>query len=260
MKTTTNEKNVSRNILLTVSYDGTRFLGWQRQNEKAAGKGRTVQEEIEKALEEMHGHPVPVFGSGRTDSGVHAAGQAANFVTDIARIPAERFVHALNSLMDRDVRILASREVPADFHARFNARARTYRYFIYCGKHPYAHEMPYIWYIGRWPDITRLNRMAACLSGETDCTTFTAIGDKSLSKTRYIYNACFYPEGEKLVFEITANAFLWKMVRSLTGTLLWLDEKNRDPEEFKRILDSRNRKLAGPTAPGSGLFLWNVRY
>jgi len=260
MKILTNETAVSRNIVLTVSYDGTRFLGWQRQNEKAAGKGRTVQEEIEKALEEMHGHPVDLCGSGRTDSGVHAAGQVANFVTDIARIPADRFVNALNSLMDRDIRVLASREAPPDFHARFDARSRTYRYFIYCGRHPLAHEMPYIWYIGRWPDVTRLNRMAAYLSGETDCTTFTAIGDKSHTRMRYIYNACFYPEGEKLVFEITANAFLWKMVRSLTGTILWLDEKNREPQDFKRILDARDRRQAGPTAPGNGLFLWNVRY
>ncbi len=198
MKILTNETAVSRNIVLTVSYDGTRFLGWQRQNEKAAGKGRTVQEEIEKALEEMHGHPVDLCGSGRTDSGVHAAGQVANFVTDIARIPADRFVNALNSLMDRDIRVLAAREAPPDFHARFDARSRTYRYFIYCGRHPLAHEMPYIWYIGRWPDVTRLNRMAAYLSGETDCTTFTAIGDKSHTRMRYIYNACFYPEGEKL--------------------------------------------------------------
>lgn len=249
-----------RNIVLRISYDGTRFLGWQRQNKEAAGKGRTVQEEIEKALEKMHGHPVSLSGSGRTDSGVHAAGQVANFFTDIERIPAYRFLHALNSILSHDIRILDSGDAAPGFHARFNARARTYRYFIYCGKHPLAHEMPYIWHLRRWPDVVKLNRMAAYLSGEIDCTTFAAIGDKSNSKFRFLFGANFFPEGEMLVFEITANAFLWKMVRSIVGTLLFLEEKEFPPEEFASILASKNRRRAGPTAPGQGLFLWHVRY
>ncbi len=254
------EENGLRNIVMKISYDGTDFLGWQKQNERAAGKGRTVQEEIEKALSGMHGHSVPVIGSGRTDSGVHAAGQVANFYTDIATIPADRFLNALNSLMDHDIRIIDSRETHQAFHARYNARARTYRYFIHCGSHPLAHEMPYLWHLRRWPDVEKLNRMASYLTGEIDCTTFTAIGDKSSTKFRYLYAAHFRAEGERLVFEITANAFLWKMVRSLVGTLLFLEEKGFPPEEFKRVLDSKNRRLAGPTAPGQGLFLWDVRY
>jgi tRNA pseudouridine38-40 synthase len=249
-----------RNIAIRVSYDGTDFLGWQRQNETAHGKGRTVQEEIERALERMHGHPVPLVGSGRTDSGVHAAGQVANFFTDISRIPPDRFVPALNSLLPRDVRVLESREVASSFHSRFDARARTYRYFLYCGKHPLAHELPYVWHLGRWPDVSRLNRMASFLSGEVDCSTFTASGDQSKTRSRYLYGASFFPEGERLVFEISANAFLWKMVRSITGTLIDLDGKNADLLEFRRILDSRERKMAGPTAPSTGLFLWDVRY
>lgn len=252
--------SVLRNIALRVSYDGTDFLGWQRQSEAAAGKGRTVQEEIERALERMHGHPVRLIGSGRTDSGVHAAGQVANFCTDIRRIPAERFEIALNSMLAHDVRILGSREVPASFHARFDARERTYRYFIHCGKRPLAHEMRYIWHLGRWPDLRALNKMAACLRGEIDCTTFAAAGDQSHSRARYLYGAHFRIEGEKLVFEISANAFLWKMVRSILGTLIWLEEKGAPPEEFERILNARDRSRAGPTAPGTGLFLWNVRY
>lgn len=249
-----------RNIAIRVSYDGTDFLGWQRQSEAAHGKGRTVQEEIERALARMHGHPVPLIGSGRTDSGVHAAGQVANFFTDIVRIPADRFVPALNSFLPRDVRVLDSREVDPSFHARFDARARTYRYFIYCGKHPLAHELPYVWHLGRWPDVSRLNRMASFLSGEIDCSTFTASGDQSKTRRRYLYGASFFPEGERLVFEISANAFLWKMVRSITGTLIDLEGRNVDPQEFCRILDSRDRKRVGPTAPSAGLFLWDVRY
>lgn len=249
-----------RNIKLRVSYDGTNFLGWQRQSGTGTGNGRTVQEEIEEALAKMHGHPVALIGSGRTDSGVHAAGQAANFITDIARIPAERFVPALNSLLKRDVRIIASEEVPSSFHARFDARARTYRFFLHCGAHPLAHELPYVWPLGHWPDVARLNRMASFLRGEIDCSTFTASGDQSHTRSRFLYGAHFFPEGERLVFEISANAFLWKMVRSITGTLVDLDARGAEASEFRRILESRDRRNAGPTAPPQGLFLWDVRY
>jgi tRNA pseudouridine38-40 synthase len=257
---TENERADGRNIALTISYDGTGFLGWQRQSEKAAGKGRTVQEEIERALGKMHGHPVPLIGSGRTDSGVHAAGQVANFATDIASIPAERFAVALNSLLSRDVRILRSREVSASFHSRFDARARTYRYFIHCARTPLAHELPYVWHLGRWPDVACLNRMASYLTGEIDCTTFAAAGDASKTRYRYLYNASFFVDGDRLVFEISANAFLWKMVRSITGTLIELESKGADPAEFGRRLAARDRREAGATAPGQGLFLWSVRY
>jgi len=250
----------ARNVALRISYDGSRFLGWQRQSEAALGKGRTVQEEIEKALARMHSHPVPLIGSGRTDSGVHAAGQVANFHTDIASIPADRFVPALNSLLPKDVRILASREVSESFHARFDARARTYRYFMYCGKHPLAHELPYVWHLGRWPSVARLNRMASCLAGEIDCTTFTASGDQSKTRCRYLYGARFFPEGERLVFEISANAFLWKMVRSITGTLIELESKDAPVSAFRDALEARDRRRAGATAPSDGLFLWDVRY
>lgn len=253
-----------RNIKLRVSYDGTAFSGWQSQSGKAEmpGKtgGRTVQDALERALEKMHGHRVDVIGSGRTDSGVHAAGQVANFLTDIASIPAGRFIPALNSLLPRDVRVLDAAEVPASFHARFDARERTYRYFLYCGSRPLAHELPYIWHLGRWPDIMKLNRMASHLAGEIDCSTFTAAGDQSRTRSRYLFGAHFFPEGERLVFEISANAFLWKMVRSITGTLIDLDSRGADADDFTRILNSRERRNAGPTAPPEGLFLWDVRY
>ena len=122
-----------RNIALKISYDGTNFSGWQRQIIERVSKNRTVQEEIEKALAKIHGHSIDLIGSGRTDAGVHAAGQVANFYTDIESIPADKFVPALNSLMPRDVRIISAYEVPQDFHARFSALSRTYRFFLYCG-------------------------------------------------------------------------------------------------------------------------------
>jgi tRNA pseudouridine38-40 synthase len=248
-----------RNILLTLSYDGTHFSGWQKQENEKTGYIRTVQDEIEKVLALIHKEPIALAGSGRTDSGVHAAGQAATFISPIDSIPIENYIPAINSRLPHDIRVLNAVEKPMDFHARFSATRRTYRYFIHCGS-PLAHQMPYVWPIYRYPDIEKLNRMASCLQGEIDCTTFSAAGDLSVSKHRFLEKAVFYPEGDTLVFEICANAFLWKMVRSITGSLLHYELKGKDKDFFQEILDAKDRRKAGPTAPAKGLFLWNVGF
>ncbi len=247
-----------RNIKLKVSYDGTNFSGWQRQS--GAGFSRTVQNEIEKALEKIHKKTIPLIGSGRTDAGVHAVGQVANFHTDIFSMPASSFVPALNSWLPPDVRILESSEVSPDFHARFDARERTYRYFLCCSSSLPAHEYPYCWPLFRRPDIRRLNEMASVLSGEMDCSVFTAAGDKSSTRSRFFYGAHFFPEGSRIVFEISANAFLWKMVRSILGTIIDFEKRGKGREDFLSIIKSGERRMAGQTAPAKGLFLWNVRY
>lgn len=244
-----------RTIRLLLSYDGTDFSGWQRQE-----KHRSVQGEVERALERLHKAPIPLFGSGRTDSGVHAAGQVAHFHSTIASIPAEKYVVALNALLPRDVRVLEAREASPDFHARFDAKARTYRYFLMCGRPALAHELRYAWQLWHRPDVGRLNAMAAALLGEIDCSTFATPKDPSESRHRHISHARFQPEGESLVFEIRANAFLWKMVRSIVGSLIHYEANNASPEDFSRIVSSRDRSLAGPTAPPQGLFLWRIDY
>ncbi|AEE16597.1 tRNA pseudouridine(38-40) synthase TruA [Treponema brennaborense] len=250
-----------KNVLLTVSYDGTDFCGWQRQDHADRGEPvRTVQAELERALRIMLKTPVALTGSGRTDSGVHAFAQAANFLSPFDSVPPENYVPALNSSLPPDVRVTAAREVPPGFHARFDARMRTYRYFLYCGATPPAHETRYVWPIRRYPDIARLNRMASCLYGEIDCTTFAAAGDPCESKKRYLEKAVFYADGDKLVFEIAANAFLWKMVRSVVGSLVYYEQKGKDADFFAEILRARDRRSAGPTAPPQGLFLWNVDF
>lgn len=250
-----------RTILLTISYDGTHFHGWQKQLAHGTERFRTVQGEIERALERLHKHPVELFGSGRTDAGVHACGQAAHFVTDIARIRPECFVPALNSSLPQDVRIMEAVQVSDLLHARFSAQERTYRYFIRCGKTAYAHQLPYCWHIRRMPDIDCLNDMASILSGELDCTTFSAAGDQSKSKSRYLYAARFFMHEEDcLVFEISANAFLWKMVRSITGTLIRYEQQHCTKKDFEQALKKKDRSAAGETAPPQGLFLWSIRY
>jgi tRNA pseudouridine38-40 synthase len=246
-----------RNIRLLVAYDGTDFRGWQRQ---AGEECRTVQAVIEGALERLHGRPVSLTGSGRTDSGVHAAGQVANFYTDIRGMAASRFVPALNGMLPGDLRILRAEEAAPDFHSRFDAKARTYRYYLIPGRPAMPWELRYGWQLRRRPGIERLNRYAALLLGERDCSLFAVPSDKSRSRSRHISAAVFFPLGDTLVFEIRANAFLWKMVRSILGTLIHYEGKDLAPEALGDILASRDRRLAGPTAPPEGLFLWKIDY
>ncbi len=248
-----------RPIRLIISYDGTDFGGWQRQK-----NARSVQEDIEKALETMHGHPVRLTGAGRTDAGVHAMGQAAGFFTDIASIPAEKFLLALNKLLPRDIRILSACDAPPDFHARFDASLRDYRYFIMCGERQDAFSQRYAWFVPRMPSIAKLNAMASAIVGEHDFSAFASAKDISRSKSRFVRESSFWFEGRKLVYRVSANAFLWRMVRSLVGTMLFLQPRVGTEEEaaarMRAILESGDRKQAGPTAPPQGLFLWNVEY
>ena len=243
-----------RNIKLLVSYDGTDFCGWQRQD-----SGRTVQGVIEQALFKIHKTHINLTGSGRTDSGVHAAGQAANFSTNIAGMNARNFVPALNSILPRDIRILKAEEVPNEFHARFSACSRTYRYFFIM-RRLLPIEARYNLYLENYPDIETLNAYGRILQGETDCSIFAGSGDTSKSKNRYIYNAVFFMENGRLIFEITANAFLRKMVRSVAGTFLHYEKMKTPAEKLRGIIASGNRSLAGPTLPPQGLFLWKVEY
>ena len=246
----------SRNIKLKLAYDGTDFSGWQRQEDGC----RTVQGLVEDALRKIHKKPITLTGSGRTDSGVHAAAQVANFYTSIQSIEASRFIPALNSLLPRDVRVLEAEETHEDFHARFDARLRTYRYYFINRRETMPWELRYAWKLRRNPDIGKLNDYARLLRGEMDFTTFAVPGDKSKSRHRFIFGAIFFFEGDKLVFEISANAFLWKMVRSIAGTLIHFEEKGFSPDYFREVIESHNRQLSGPTAPPEGLFLWKVDY
>jgi tRNA pseudouridine38-40 synthase len=245
----------SRNIKLTIAYDGADFHGWQRQD-----GDRTVQGVIEEALEKIHGQLVSLTGSGRTDSGVHAVGQAANFYTNIDSIPCGRFAPAINSLLPQDVRILESCEEKKEFHARFSACARTYRYFFILRRPALPTESRYNLQLCRFPKLEILNSYGRLILGETDCSIFAGAGDTSKSKNRYIYSSQFFIEGERLVFEIRANAFLRGMVRSLAGTFLHSEEKDTPPEKLREIIASGDRGLAGPTLPPHGLFLWKVEY
>ena len=201
-----------------------------------------------------------MHGSGRTDSGVHARAQKANFFSPSYSILEENYLQALNGLLPKDIRLHEAKNVDDSFDSRRNATSRIYRYFIQTEKAPLARDSRYVWYLKYKPNLQKLNDMAKTLRGEIDCASFASAGDKSLSTYRYIENAEFWYEGGLLVFEIEANAFLWKMVRSITGTLIQCEKRGMEKEDFIEILESKDRTKAGLTAPPCGLFLWDIKF
>ncbi|MDR1363404.1 MAG: tRNA pseudouridine(38-40) synthase TruA [Spirochaetaceae bacterium] len=252
-------KPEGRNIKLTIAYDGTDFSGWQRQ-----ANARSVQAVIEDALLKIHKEHTTLNAAGRTDAGVHAAGQTANFYSPIKRMSAQSYVPALNRILPCDARILSAEEAPENFHARFDAVLRRYRYHFICGRQALPHERRYALQLFHHPDIRLLNEYARLLHGEMDCSFFASPSDSVLQKggsaRRFIKQAYFTASADNLIFEISANAFLWKMARSIAGTLIFFETRRLSPDAFKELLFSGDHKKAGPTAPPQGLFLWNVEY
>lgn len=246
---------MERNIKLLISYDGTNFAGWQKQ------RGfRTVQGVLEGALADLHKTPTVLVGAGRTDSGVHATGQVGNFYSPNESIEAKKFSAAINARLPGDVRVLLSNAVSEDFHSKRDARSRQYVYWIVNSLLGTAHMSRYAWFISRLPSLVALNEMARVICGSHDFTSFTAVGDVSKSRIRCINHAVFLTKGPMLLFQIDGNAFLWKMVRSLLGTMVDLALHGGGGKEMREIMDSKNRDAAGPTAPARGLFLTKVDY
>ena len=240
---------------MTVAYDGSGFLGWQVQ-----AAGRTVQGEVMEALRRMHDRDVTVYAAGRTDSGVHADGQVISFRTDIDSIPAKSFHVALNSYLPGDVRALCSAEVDDEFHARYTALRRIYRYFWSCSPSVPPHVRRRATRLKHRPDIRRLNELARPILGEHDYSTFTPPSEPSKSRVRVVDQIAFFPLGELVVMQIGANAFLWRMVRSIAGTLIELDKLACEPVEVEERLNACDHAAAGPSSPAAGLVLHRVDY
>ncbi|RIX47857.1 tRNA pseudouridine(38-40) synthase TruA [Paenibacillus nanensis] len=243
-----------RNICMKVSYDGSGFNGFQSQP-----KGRTVQDEIEKAIKHLTGEPIVIIGSGRTDAGVHAMGQVFNFHT-ASTIPTERWAIALNTRLPKDIVIRDAWDVPDAFHSRRSAKRKTYRYSIDIGKFPDVFARAY-----RFHHPTKLNieAMAEGLSyliGTHDFTSYTSIHSTKPHHIRTVYEAYFEKEGQAVHMYITGNGFLYNMVRVIMGTLLWVGQGKLKPEDMKLILEGKSRSLAGPTAMPHGLTLVDVEY
>lgn len=242
-----------RTILLDLAYDGTDFCGWQVQR-----SDRTVQGELERALAELHGQRVVLHAAGRTDSGVHATEQRAHFHTSMDSVPSERFRDAINSKLPLDVRVLRSRRVADEFHARYDAVLRTYHYHLLVSPVQLPRYRNYCHRISRRPDMATLNRLAAQLIGEHDFSSLGLPPGDGGHARRRVEAAAFVSRPPFIVFQISANAFLWKMVRTIVATILACESCGEDA--FVDILQARDRSRAQLAAPGRGLFLHKVRY
>jgi tRNA pseudouridine38-40 synthase len=251
-----------RRVALELAYDGRAFNGWQTQN-----NGISVQETLKQAIIQFLGdESTVVCGSGRTDSGVHAKGQVAHAEFKAScTIPAKAFSFALNAILPRSVRITRSWEAGPDFHARYSAMAREYRYFAVQGFGHDAFTDGLITRFKELPSIEVLNSYASQLIGTHDFTTFASARDICPSKVRDIYESVFYwtssiYEDKVLCYKICGNAFLYHMVRSLVGSMIYMGLEGYSAEAFKEALDACDRSKAKKTADSDGLYLWRVSY
>ena len=248
-----------RRIALTVSYDGRFWHGWQVQE-----NAPSVEGELEEALSKVLGEKVFLQGSGRTDAGVHALGQVAHFDTS-SSIPVEKFPVILNTMIPRSIRILSASEPQGIFHARFTAMAREYWYFVKRMDQILPFDEGRVTGIRRLPDISVLNAYAEVLSGTHDFTTFCSARDMSESRKRDIYESEWSLVEDKFGFpayryRVAGNAFLYRQVRSMVGTMLEAALGGEDPAVFKARLESRDRSMALKTAPSDGLYLARISY
>ncbi len=239
-----------------VEYDGTAYAGYQVQP-----NGVTIQEKIEKALTQMHkGLKVKVTASGRTDAGVHAIGQVLHFDTSL-NIPASNWKRALSSMLPSDIRIAEVAQVSEDFHARYDAKGKEYRYYVWNSHEANLFRRLYMYHIRKPLDIESMRTACRLVEGEHDFTSFCSPRtDLKGSKVRTIERVTLEQHEAELVFIFKGNGFLYNMVRILVGTILEVGMGDRTPDELATMLAARDRKSAGKTAPPHGLFLWNVDY
>jgi len=257
----------TRMLKLTVAYDGTAYVGWQRQ-----ATGTSIQGLLEEALARIEGQPVTLTGAGRTDAGVHALGQVAS-VRVTSTLACERYVRALNVSLPEDVRVQRIEEMPDTFHARFDVRHKTYRYRLLHGPIASPFDARYAWHVTFPLDLDAMRTALARCVGEHDFAAFQGSGSAVNSTIRTIQRATLDeapadsawprptdPEARLLVLTLTGDGFLRHMVRNLTGTLVEIGRARWPPAELSRLLATKDRTQTGPTAPPQGLFLVDVAY
>ncbi len=250
-----------RNIKLTIEYNGTNFHGWQTQ-----GKGeRTIQNEIKTILEKILKEEILLIGSGRTDSGVHALGQVANFKTQ-STMPALKIAKVLNSHLPEDIAIRNAKLVDENFHAQYSAHSKTYRYIVLNHDNRCVHQKDFCYRVPKKLNLNSIRTEAKSLIGKKDFKSFVAADSaankkhKQKNTIRTIKRFAIKKNKEFVYFEIEADGFLYKMVRNIIGTLLKVGSESIPKGGVKKILNTKNRKIAGPTAPAKGLCLLKVKY
>ena len=244
-----------RRIRIFVAYDGTNYCGWQIQP-----NGITIEEKLNKALNRLTGEDIRVIGASRTDSGVHALGNVAVFDTE-SPIPPERFSYALNQRLPEDIVVVKSDEVPLDWHPRYQDNiSKTYEYHIYNAQMPNPLKTRYCTFVSFPLDIGAMREGAKYLIGAHDFVSFCNVRTDVEDTVRTIYSLDILPVGDEITIRIQGNGFLYNMVRIIVGTLVRVGRGFYTPEQVQEILEAKNRKAAGVTAPPQGLFLVGIEY
>ncbi len=240
------------NYKLKIQYDGTNYAGWQLQENAV-----TVQQKIIEAIEVLTKEKVNLIGSGRTDAGVHALGQVANFKID-RELDIYRFSHSLNAILPKDISVTNIEKKTEDFHSRFDAKKRSYIYLISKIKSPFYY--PYSWYYHESADIAKLRKLSESLVSELDFTSFARKNTETENKVCEIFQINWRESKEFIIFFVEANRFLHGMVRTMVGTLLKLVKEKEGERLLTEILNQKDREAAGEAAPARGLFLYKVKY
>ena len=247
--------NEKKNIKLILEYDGTRYHGWQRQK-----NGSTIQDEIEKRIQMMTGESVKLIASGRTDAGVHALHQVCNFMS-ASKIAPESFERGLNSLLPNDIHIKQAEYGHLDFHSRYSAKSKTYEYRILNRSRPDVFLRYYSWHIQRKLDGSAMEKCCSLLLGRHDFSAFKSSGSKNINPVREMMRAELHSFNDGILCLLfVADGFLRHMVRNIVGTVVEVGRGRMDFNEFRQILQSGDRRMAGIKAPPQGLFLKMVRY
>jgi len=244
-----------RNFRIVLQYEGTRFQGWQRQDSTE----NTIQGKLEAILSKMTGQQVQVDGSGRTDAGVHAYGQVANFHMETKRSAAE-IMEYMNQFLPEDIRVIQIKEVAERFHSRLNAVGKTYRYRIWNSGMPTVFERRYVYELPQKLDLDEMRYAAAYLVGKHDFKAFTSNKRSKKSTVRTIDEILIEQQGNEVVLTYSGDGFLYHMVRILTGTLIEVGLGQRRADSMERLLQSGKREDAGMLVPAKGLALMEVRY
>lgn len=243
-----------KNIRLTIEYDGKDFNGWQKQPNKL-----NIQGEIERAIEEITGEKVDLIASGRTDAGVHALAQMANFKTN-SNLPVEKYPIALNTKLKKSIRIQKAEEVEEDFHSRYHCKQKTYRYVINNSEQGSSIYRNLEYFVPNKLNVEKMQEAVKYFEGEHDFKAFKASGTSSKSSVRTIYKTKVEKQGDRIVIELTGNGFLYNMVRIIAGTLVEVGLGKIEPNEIPKIIEKGERARAGKTLPPQGLYLVKVEY
>jgi len=248
---------ITRNIRLIIEYDGTNYCGWQVQSRNPSKK--SIQEVIERVLSKILREKIKLIASGRTDAGVHARAQVANFKTS-SQLPIDKIQKALNGLLPDDISIHKAEIAPADFHSRFDAKSKTYRYTILNRRYPSALYRDTVYFCQYPLNVSLMRKESRVLLGRHNFKSFRLTDKRERNPVRTIKKISVRKTAGSIEIDIEANGFLYNMVRSIIGTLIEIGRGKFPPGSMRRILLSKNRKFAGPTAPAKGLCLLKVSY